>query len=114
MITTASEQFSHLSLPDKTHLLQQLLDQVFAKIKTESWFRKAENYAIEINEVDRPRNARGWVLATTTRGGHLPTKITYYLRNIRTLTYTEIYRITKHEFAHLWGMNEHDAQTVEP
>lgn len=89
------------------------LDQVFARIRAEAWFSRAKNYVVIVNEDEQPRHGNGIVLATTRRGGGVPTQITYYLSNIRDFSVDEIYRITRHEFAHLWGLDEHDAQVVE-
>ena len=103
-------------MPDtesRSEIFRALLDRVFLELQLEPWFEKAENYIIEINDKDTPHDENEITLATTTRGGHMPTKITYYVLNIHHLTYDEIYRITKHEFAHLWGMHEKDAQMVE-
>ncbi len=92
---------------------QLVLDQVYAALQQESWFKRADNYVIELDTEAAPVSGRHIVLATTTRGGGVPTKIVYYLRNIHSVTYDELYRITKHEFAHLWGLDEADAQSVE-
>jgi predicted Zn-dependent protease with MMP-like domain len=97
----------------KLEQFQQVLSQVYDRITNEPWFKKAENYLIVINETEAPVSEDGIVLATTQSGGYVPTTITYYLRNLHDLSFGEIYRITKHEFAHLWGMDEQDAQQVE-
>jgi len=98
---------------DPIEQFQAKLDQVFAMLEQEPWFEHASNYLIEINITDRPQTGQYLTLATTSRGGHVPTKITYYINNIHDQSISELYRITKHEFAHLWGLDEKDAQAVE-
>jgi len=90
-----------------------VLDQVFAAIQDEPWYAKATNYSVTINDTDAPRQGNTYTLATTTRGGYVPTVITYYVRNFQQITFEELYRVTKHEFAHLWTLGEADAQAVE-
>jgi predicted Zn-dependent protease with MMP-like domain len=92
---------------------QPILDEVFARIKAEPWFRDAENYVVVINETDAPADGEYLIEALTEHGGWMPTQITYYLRNIDDFSVEAIYRLTKHEFAHLWGLDEADAYAVE-
>jgi|GEM_PF-1427276 len=90
-----------------------VLDEVFAAIKDEPWYSRATNYSVVINDTQVPHDGHTITLATTTRGGYVPTVITYYVRNFHSITFDEVYRVTKHEFAHLWTLGEADAQAVE-